>query len=86
MFEVVKRARLSPAEFGRIVGVSRIAAYNWMTGRSSPHTMIHGRAEKALQLIDLLIKKEKLPLRDDLDRATRRAKIAKIKEILESYI
>lgn len=85
MFHVVKKAKLSPAEFGHIVGVSRIAAYNWITGRTSPHTLIETRVKRALTLLRLLLEKDKLPLNAEIDRETRRMKITKIKEILDSH-
>lgn len=84
MFKVVTKAGLSAAEFGRIVGVSRIAVYNWMNRGVKPHRLIEARVGKALALVNLLLKKEKLPLAAGLDKDARRAKIDKIKDILNS--
>jgi len=83
MFEVVKKAGISAAEFGTIVGVSRLAAHNWIKGHTSPHLMIAHKAKRALALLTLLVKSKKLPF-PELDRDVRRSKILKLKEIVQN--
>lgn len=79
MFDIVKQAGLSAAEFGLIVGVSRIAAYNWIKGNTTPHVMVAGRVEQAVKLLKTMVRQKKLPF-DAMDRSLRRSEILNIRE------
>lgn len=83
MFGAIRQAGLSAAEFALIVGVKRVAVYNWMAGRSTPHRLVSDKVEKALRMLKKLIEMKKLPLREGLEKEERRAKVLKLKEVLE---
>jgi hypothetical protein len=87
-FDAVKKAGLSVDEFAVLVGVSRVAAFNWMASppRSKPHRMISDRVEKALELLRKLVEKNKLPLHDDLTREERKQKIERLQQVFVDYI
>lgn len=86
MFGVIRQAGLSPAEFASMVGVKRVAVYNWVAGRSTPHRLVADRVSKTLRVIKKLIEMKKLPLSEELDRETRKEKLRKLKEIIEQRV
>lgn len=85
MFGILKTADIKPAEFALIVGVKRVAVYNWLAGRSKPHALIAPRVTRTLELLKKMVDADKLPLREGLDKETRTAKIRKLKEVVEAY-
>lgn len=60
-FEIVTRAGLSQSEFGQLIGVSRLTAHNYMTGKTEPHKMIQGRVTKVVDLLTKLVVRGTLP-------------------------
>lgn len=88
MFDVVRKAGLTPDEFRDVLDcVSRVAVYNWMASppRSKPHKMVRDRVDKALVMLKKLVDRGTLPLRDDLSRETRKEKIAKLRKVYQEY-
>jgi hypothetical protein len=85
MLEVLKKAGIKPPEFATIVGVSRVAVYNWTSTPKSaaPHTMVAARVKKALGMLRALTERGQLPLKADLDKSQRLARITKIKQLLD---
>lgn len=86
MFGVIRQAGLTPAEFSTLVGVKRVAVYNWVAGRSAPHKLVADRVSKTLRVLKKLVEMKKLPLPEELDRDTRKVKVAKLKEIIEQRL
>lgn len=87
MNNIVRKAGLSVDEFAKIVGVSRVAAFNWMATppRSKPHPQLKPRVDKALEFFDGLIERKKLPLSKELSRTERREKVQKLKDLFQQY-
>lgn len=85
MFDKVKKAGLSVDEFAVIVGVSRVAAFNWKAGRAKPHPQLKGRVAKAMEFLAKLVELKKLPLKDGLSKEERKAKVAKLRDAFEKY-
>lgn len=84
MFGTIKQAGLTAAEFAVLVGVKRVAVYNWVAGRSKPHAMVAGRVTLTLRALKKLVEMKKLPMKEGLDKEQRRARVLKLKEVLES--
>lgn len=86
MLNIIKKAGLSVDEFAAIVGVSRVAVFNWKAGRSRPHGQLKPRVDAAERFLERLVALKKLPLRTDLSRDERKEKIKKLKELFKQNI
>lgn len=64
MFELVKKAGLSMSEMATILGVSRVAVYNWKAKRTKPHALLVERVGRLITFLEEQIKSNKLPLKD----------------------
>lgn len=84
MLKILKKAGLSADDFARILGVSRVAVFNWRAGRSKPHPQIRERVTRAEAMLELLVDKGKLPFVAD-GREDRARKVLRLKEIFDSY-
>lgn len=51
MFVVAKDARITPNDFAKVLGVSRVTASLWFNGHNSPHHLIRKRVEETLEAI-----------------------------------
>jgi transcriptional regulator with XRE-family HTH domain len=85
MFDKIKKAGLSVDEFATIIGVSRIAVFNWKAGRTSPHKQLKQKVARAIDFVSKLTELKKLPLKDDLSKEERKAKIARLREAFDKY-
>lgn len=85
MFDKIKKAGLSVDEFAAIVGVSRVAVFNWKAGRTRPHPQLKSRLVKVTTFLTQLIELKKLPLADGLPKEDRKVKIAKLKAAFDKY-
>ena len=85
MFDTIKKTGLSVAEAAQIVRVSRIAMFNWKAKRTKPHPQFHDRLEKFQSFLGKLVSANKLPLSEDLTRAERKEKVAKLKDAFKQY-
>lgn len=86
MFEAAKNAGLSVAETAQIVRISRVALFNWKAKRTQPHPQFQRRLQALVVFLDKLQEMKKLPLSDDLTRAERKEKVAKLKELFGKYV
>ena len=77
-FRVLKKAQLSSAQFGAMIGVTRMAVYNWREGRTSPHPMVERKVNRALKLVVRLVERGSLPVAPHLDKDHRREKLQTI--------
>lgn len=81
----IKTAGLTQAEVGGVLGVSRMTLYNWR--KKGVEVSVH-LAEKVARFNDLLeklLERGSLPLKPDLDKDARKAKIDKLKSIFEQF-
>jgi transcriptional regulator with XRE-family HTH domain len=51
MFQAAKDARITPNDFAKVMGVSRVTASLWFNGHNKPHHLIRKRVEEALDCI-----------------------------------
>lgn len=85
MFEKIKKSGLSVDEYARIVGVSRVAVFNWKAGRTTVHPQVQPKIEKATTFLTRLLELKKLPLKEGLSREERKEKVLKLKGAFDSY-
>lgn len=86
MFDIIKKTGLSVAEAAQILQVSRIAAFNWKAKRTKPHPQFEKRLGAFVVFLTKLLDRRALPLSEDLTRAERKEKIAKLKELFGKYV
>lgn len=86
MFATIRKAGLSLDEYAVIVGVSRVAVFNWRAGRTKPHPQLKSKLDKCDAFLEKLLDLEKLPLKRDLARDERKAKIAKLKDAFNKFV
>jgi predicted DNA-binding transcriptional regulator AlpA len=84
MFETVEKAGLTMPEVALVLGVSRAVPYNWKKGKA-PHKMLLPRVSKFEQMLKTMIKQNKLPL-PDIGDEERKAKIQKLKSVLDKFV
>lgn len=85
MLKVLKKAGLSADDFAKILGVSRVAVFNWRAGRSKPHTQLRERVSAAEEFLEALVARNKLPFAA-VDRKERAEKIARLKGAFKDYV
>jgi hypothetical protein len=80
MLNIIKNAGLSIAEFASLIGVSRIAAHNWVAipPRAKPHKLVRPRVTAALKLLREKTQVGELPLSQDLDKEGRASEVSKL--------
>lgn len=86
MFDTIKKTGLSIAEAAQILHVSRVALFNWKAKRTEPHPQFKRRLTVFVTFLDKLLELKRLPLSDDLTRAERKEKVAKLKELFSKYV
>lgn len=86
MFETIKKAGLSVAEAAQIVQISRVALFNWKAKRTKPHPQFERRLTVLEAFLSRLLDARKLPLSEDLTKAERKEKVAKLKELFSKYV
>jgi len=62
-FTVIARAGCTQAEFGGLVGVSRVTVNGWVRGRIAPHRFITAAVAEILVCLKSAIKHGHLPLK-----------------------
>lgn len=100
-FSVVREAGLTDAELGEIVGVSRVMAWKYRTGKAAPRDGVYNgvdlyaRCDVTLKVLRALVKKGQLPKselvvpRGTVDpgiEARRRVVISKIQALVDQHI
>lgn len=85
MLEQITKAGLSADEFAKIVGVSRVAVFNWKAKRTKPHPQIAPKVRRAEEFISKLVALKKLPLSKDLSREERKTKVERLRDAFEKY-
>ncbi len=85
MFDQITKAGLSADEFAKIIGVSRVAVFNWKAKRSKPHPQLKFKLSRAVGFVNKLLELKKLPLSKDLSREERRAKVERLRDAFEKY-
>lgn len=82
-FKIMTKAQLAPRHLVAFLGVSRVAASNWVNGHSSPHTLLQSKVEYFLDAVKDAVEREGLPVSKELKGFEREAKIRnEIKESL----
>lgn len=77
MFQVCKKAGVTPADIARMLNLNRVTVSMWFNNRSAPHSMLRRRVDRLLQAIKSAVDKGDLPLSSDVPRTNRHAEIAK---------
>lgn len=85
MFNVIKKAGLSVDEFSKVVGVSRVAVFNWKAGRTKPHRQVEEKVARCVNFLSRLIELKKLPLKDGLSKEERKGKIQRLGAAFDKY-
>lgn len=75
MFEIVKQAKLQPAEIAHWFKAHRVSVSMWLNGRGTPHHLRKEHVIKVLKLIESAVEAGDLPLPTHTSRRERRRKI-----------
>jgi DNA-binding XRE family transcriptional regulator len=59
--ELLTRAKLTNSDFARLIGVSRVTVYNWLTD-GSPHSMIRKKFDKVVAAVQCAVDAGELPI------------------------
>jgi len=51
MFQIAKDARITPNDFAKLLGVSRVTASLWFNQHNKPHHLIRKRVEETIAAI-----------------------------------
>ena len=86
MFQQAKKAGLKPSELAALLGVSRVAVYNWKAGRTKPHKLLKERIIRVIAVLDDWMDDHELPLSEDLTPAERKSKIGKLKTAIDKTV
>lgn len=60
-FALIAEAGITQAQFGALVGVTRVTVNTWVTGKFGPRLAVRSRVHKALELIADAIAAHTLP-------------------------
>jgi transcriptional regulator with XRE-family HTH domain len=82
-FKVLLKSGISQVEFARISGVSRLMVNRYAQGKVTPGIRTVAKVTAALNLLDSLVDRGKLPLPEGQERPRRVAAITKIKDYLD---
>lgn len=79
MFKFVKsKAGLTPTDFSRLLGISRVTASLWFNDRAKPHHLLANKLKKLLDAIRAAVEAGDLPSPEGLTREERSAHITKV--------
>lgn len=78
MFSVAKEARITPNDFAKALGVSRVTASLWYNGHNSPHHLIRKRVEETLGAVKRGIETGDFPVPYEIPRRERFLYIQKV--------
>lgn len=77
-FATAKRARLGPADMGKLMKVSRVTASLWFNGHATPHHLLEKRMARILAAVKAAMQAGDLPVPYDVSRRERGLFITKI--------
>lgn len=77
------RGRITPTDFHRLTGVSRVTCSQWFSDRKQPHPLHRDRIEKIVTALCKAIDVGELPISGKLPPAER---AIRIKEIAKRFI
>ena len=75
MFEIIKKAKLQPAEVAPWFKAHRVSVSMWLNGRGLPHHLRRERVDYVLKIIKSAVKAGDLPLPPYTSRRERRLKV-----------
>jgi transcriptional regulator with XRE-family HTH domain len=78
MFTPAKDARITPNDFAKCLGVSRVTASLWFNGHNSPHHLIRKRVDEVLGAINRGIEQGDFPVPYEVPRRERFLYIQKV--------
>lgn len=79
MFEIVRdQAKLRPADFAALVGVSRVTTSLWFNGHASPHRLLKTKVNRLLEAGQAAVQDGQLPVPEGVPRKERSAYIKKV--------
>lgn len=60
-FEIIKKAGITQAQFGRLVGATRVTVNTWVNGKFKPKAAITDRVSRALEVLRAAVERGTLP-------------------------
>lgn len=82
-FTPLKKSRITQAEFGAFLKISRVTVSNWANGITGVHAMRAPRVTRLLRVIDKATLDGKLPINNKIPRPER---LGAIKKVLVEYL
>jgi hypothetical protein len=80
MFADAKAAMMQPCDFARLLGISRITASFWFSGRNRPHHLLTARVQRLLDAVRACMDTGAFPVPRDVSRRERGLYIRKALE------
>lgn len=68
-------AKLRPADFAKMLGVSRVTCSLWFNGHANPHRLLRAKVDRLLAAIAAAVQDAQLPVPPSIERQNRESYI-----------